>query len=63
MLSMDEVLEKLGKTAGTMSRTIDDARRRTRMVGRKLRDMEIMRPEQAEALLDLANIETETAGE
>jgi DNA recombination protein RmuC len=63
MLTMDEVLEKLGKTAGTMSRTIDDARRRTRMVGRKLRDMEIMRPEQAEALLDLANIETETAAE
>ncbi len=63
MLTMDEVLEKLGRTAGTMSRTIEDARRRTRMVGRKLREMEIMRPDQADALLELAPFEAEEAAE
>jgi DNA recombination protein RmuC len=62
MLTMDEVLEKLSKTAGVMSRTIDDARRRTRLVGRRLRDMEIMAPEAADALLDLHGVETEDAG-
>jgi len=63
MLTMDDVLEKLSKTAGTMTRTIEDARRRTRVVGRKLREMEIMRPEQAEALLELARIDIEEAAE
>ncbi len=63
MLTMDDVLEKLARTAGTMTRTIDDARRRTRVVGRKLREMEIMRPEQAEALLELANVDAEEAAE
>jgi DNA recombination protein RmuC len=63
MLTMDDVLEKLARTAGTMSRTIEDARRRTRVVGRKLRDMETLRPEQAETLLELAAMETEDAAE
>ncbi len=63
MLTMDDVLEKLSKTAGTMTRTIEDARRRTRVVGRKLREMEIMRPDQAEALLELARIDIEEAAE
>ncbi len=63
MLTMDEVLEKLSRTAGTMTRTIEDARRRTRVVGRKLRDMEIMRPEQAEALLELAQVDVEEVAE
>jgi DNA recombination protein RmuC len=63
MLTMDEVLEKLGRTAGTMSRTIEDARRRTRVVGRKLRELEIMRPEQADALLEFAAADTEDAAE
>jgi DNA recombination protein RmuC len=63
MLTMDDVLEKLARTAGTMTRTIDDARRRTRVVGRKLREMEIMRPEQAEALLELASFDAEEAAE
>ena len=40
MLRMDEVLERLGRNAGTMARTIEDARTRTRVVARKLRDIE-----------------------
>jgi DNA recombination protein RmuC len=63
MLTMDDVLEKLSRTAGTMSRTIEDARRRTRVVGRKLREMEIMRPEQADALLELASFDAGEAAE
>ena len=41
MLRMDEVLERLGRNAGTMARTIEDARTRTRVVARKLRDVEM----------------------
>ncbi len=52
MLTMDKILERLAKTAGTMSTTIEDARRRTRVVSRKLRDMETAGPERAEALLE-----------
>ena len=40
MVRMDEVLERLGRNAGTMARTIEDARTRTRVVARKLRDVE-----------------------
>ena len=53
MLTMDATLDKLAKSAGSMSRTIDDARRRTRAVSRKLRGMEILAPEEAEAVLGL----------
>lgn len=63
MLTMDDVLEKLAKTAGTMSRTIDDARRRTRVVGRKLREMETLRPEQADAVFALASGDAEIEAE
>jgi DNA recombination protein RmuC len=40
MLRMDEVLERLARNAGTMARTIEDARTRTRVMQRSLRDME-----------------------
>ena len=40
MLRMDEVLERLARNAGTMARTIEDARTRTRVVRRTLRDVE-----------------------
>jgi DNA recombination protein RmuC len=40
MLTMDATLDKLAKTAGTMSRTIEDARTRTRVMTRKLRGIE-----------------------
>lgn len=40
MLRMDGVLEKLARGAGAMSNTIDEARRRTRVLGRKLRGLD-----------------------
>jgi DNA recombination protein RmuC len=39
MLRMDEVLERLARNAGSMARTIEDARTRTRAVQRQLRDV------------------------
>ena len=53
MLRMDEVLERLGKQAGTFSNTIEAARRRTRAVGRKLRGVEEIEAARAETLLEL----------
>lgn len=40
MLRMDEVLEKLQRNAGTMGTTIEEARRRTRVLGRRLRALD-----------------------
>ncbi len=54
MMKMDEVLERLSKNAGTMSKTIEDARTRTRAVRRKLKDVETATPEEAEGLLQLS---------
>ena len=42
MAKMDLVLERLAKQAGAFSNTIDDARTRTRAVGRHLREVEGM---------------------
>jgi DNA recombination protein RmuC len=42
MLRMDDVLEKLSRNAGSMGRSIEEARRRTRAVGRKLQDVETL---------------------
>jgi DNA recombination protein RmuC len=53
MLRMDDVLEKLARGAGTLGKTIEDARRRTRAVGRKLRDVELMGPGDAEIVLEI----------
>jgi DNA recombination protein RmuC len=53
MLRMDDVLEKLARGAGTMTKTIEDARRRTRAVGRKLREVELLGPGEADAVLAL----------
>ncbi len=50
---MDEVLGKLAKQAGTFSNTIETARRRTRAIGRKLRGVEAVAPQDAERLLGL----------
>jgi len=41
MLKMDGVLEKLSRNAGTLSGTIDEARRRTRVLGQKLRSLDV----------------------
>jgi len=53
MVKMDEVLERLAKQTGTVSRTIEDARRRTRVVRGKLSAVESAEPEEAVRLLDL----------
>jgi DNA recombination protein RmuC len=53
MLRMDDVLEKLARGAGTLGKTIEDARRRTRAVGRKLRDVELMGVGEAERVLEI----------
>ena len=58
MLKMDEVLDRLGKQAGTLTVTIEKARVRTRAVGRKLRGIEQMEPARAETLLELAGLTT-----
>ncbi len=55
MLKMDGVLEKLGRNASAMSSSIEEARRRTRVVARKLRGIEIPEPAMAAALLDLVD--------
>lgn len=57
MARMDGVLEKLGKQAGAFSNTIDDARVRTRAVGRKLREVEAAETGDAERLLELDGME------
>jgi DNA recombination protein RmuC len=50
---MDGVLEKLAKQAGTFSNTIESARRRTRVIGKTLRDVEAIETARAEQLLEL----------
>ncbi len=51
MLRMDELLDRLGKQASQFGSTIEQARVRTRAVGRKLREVEQVSPQEAEALL------------
>ena len=53
MIRMDGVLERLGRNAGAMSNAIEEARRRTRVVARKLREVEAPDPAAAAALLEL----------
>jgi DNA recombination protein RmuC len=53
MQKMDKVLEGLARNAGTMSNTIEEARRRTRVVSRKLRDVEAIDAARAEQVLEL----------
>ena len=62
MRKMDGVLETLAKNAGTMSRTIEKARQRTRAVDRRLRGIEAIEGAAAEQLLELET-ETELAAE
>ena len=56
MVRMDATLEKLSKNAGMMSKTIDDARTRTRVVTKKLRSMETLDVQRAETLLELGSV-------
>ena len=55
LLKMDAVLERLGRNASAMSSSIEEARRRTRVVTGKLRGVEIPDPAAGAALLDLAD--------
>jgi len=53
MVRMDAVLQRLAKQASVMGNTIDDARRRTRAVDRKLRGVEVLAPEAAREALGI----------
>ncbi|MBC7432510.1 MAG: DNA recombination protein RmuC [Rubritepida sp.] len=56
MGKMDQVLEKLGKQVGNVSNTIGSARVRTKAIARKLRGLETLPGETAEALLEIAAV-------
>lgn len=58
MQRMDDVLGRLAKQAGTFTNTIEQARVRTRAVGRKLKGVEQIEAAQAENLLELAGVAT-----
>ncbi len=53
MQKMDAVLERLAKQAGTFSNTIEDARKRTRVVRGKLKGVEALELQEADLLLDM----------
>ena len=61
MGKMAEVLDKLGKQAGTMTRTIGEAQTRTRQIARKLRTVEALPGDQSADLLGLDAPEDEEA--
>ena len=51
MQRMDDLLERLGKQASQFGGVIEQARMRTRAVGRKLREVEQVSPDEAERML------------
>jgi DNA recombination protein RmuC len=53
MLKMDGVLDRLLAQVGTFTRTIEQARTRTRAMSRKLRGVEVLDPVEAERLLEM----------
>ena len=53
MLTMDSVLERLAKNAGAMASSIEEARRRTRVVRTKLGGIEALEDDQAREILAL----------
>ena len=64
MRKMDGVLETLAKNAGTMTRTIEKARQRTRAVDRKLRGVEAVDGAASAQLLELdVEVEVDTMAE
>jgi DNA recombination protein RmuC len=54
MVRMDDVLEKLARGAGSLGKSIEDARRRTRVVSQKLRDVELLGPAESDSILELS---------
>lgn len=61
MIRMDTVLDKLARNAQTMSTSIEEARKRTRVVSRKLKDLSDASQEEQEVLSTSHGIITETA--
>lgn len=53
MVKMDQVLDQLFKQAGRFANTIEKARTRTRVMGRKLRGVEALDTARSESLLEL----------
>ena len=54
MLRMDQVLDRLSRNAATMAQTIEDARRRTRVMGAKLQGVDLgLLPDTADAEISL----------
>ncbi|MDF7673870.1 DNA recombination protein RmuC [Acetobacteraceae bacterium ESL0709] len=58
MLKMDQVLEKLQRNAGTMGNTIEEARRRSRTLGRKLNALGETSPSPASDSVETERAET-----
>lgn len=58
-----QVWEKLGKQLDTAKRTVDEAGRRTRVVTRKLRDVESLEGPQTSALLELVSKDEDGPGD
>jgi len=56
MLRMDQVLDRLSRNASTMAQTIEDARRRTRVVGARLRGVDTLGPAEADGLLEVSDL-------
>ncbi len=63
MGNMDKVLAKLDKQAGTFSRTVTEARRRTNAVSRKLRTVDAVSFERSNEVLELAEPDPATTEE
>lgn len=63
MQRMDDVLARLSRQVGTLGNTIESARVRTRAVQRKLRGVESVPTEVAEALLELEAVAADVADE
>jgi DNA recombination protein RmuC len=59
MGKMDQVLAKLAGHTEKMSKSVEDARRRTRAVDRKLRTVTVLETAQADAVLELEAAETD----
>ena len=62
MAKMNGVLDRVAVQAGRVTKTIDEARTRTRAMDRKLRSVTAMDASQAEQMLELEDVETEEAG-
>lgn len=58
-----QVWEKLGKQLDTAKRTVDEAGRRTRVVTRKLRDVETLESPQTSGLLELVSEDEDGPGD